>query len=70
MQPKEKPTPAFDLKVFLTKTHGRTKRADYAENALIFSQGDPADAVSIAAKNGAILAGEKEPWCGLRNGLL
>jgi hypothetical protein len=26
--------------------------------------------VSIAAKNGAILAGEKEPWCGLRNGLL
>jgi hypothetical protein len=26
--------------------------------------------LSIAAKNGAILAGEKEPWCGLRNGLL
>jgi len=26
--------------------------------------------VSIAAKNGAILAGEKEPWCGLRDGLL
>jgi hypothetical protein len=26
--------------------------------------------VSIAAKNEAILAGEKEPWCGLRDGLL
>jgi hypothetical protein len=26
--------------------------------------------MSIAAKNGAILAGEKEPWCGLRDGLL
>ena len=26
--------------------------------------------LSIAAKNGAILVGEKEPWCGLRNGLL
>jgi hypothetical protein len=27
-------------------------------------------AMSIAAKNGAILAGEKEPWCGLRDGLV
>ena len=45
MKPKEKPTPAFNLKVFLTKAHGKTKRADYAENAVIFSQGDPADAV-------------------------
>jgi uncharacterized protein YecE (DUF72 family) len=27
-------------------------------------------ALSIAAKNEAILAGEKEPWCGLRDGLL
>jgi hypothetical protein len=29
-----------------------------------------AEGVSIAAKNEAILAGEKEPWCGLRDGLL
>jgi hypothetical protein len=28
------------------------------------------DYLSIAAKNEAILAGEKEPWCGLRDGLL
>ncbi len=26
--------------------------------------------MSIAAKSGAILAGEREPWCGLRDGLL
>ena len=45
MKPKEKPTPAFNLKGFLTKTHGKTKRSDYAEGAVIFSQGDPADAV-------------------------
>ena len=30
---------------------------------------EPGD-VSIAAKDGAILAGEKEPGCGLRDGLL
>jgi hypothetical protein len=29
-----------------------------------------AGCLSIAAKNEAILAGEKEPWCGLRDGLL
>ena len=35
----------FDLKEFLTKTHGRRKREEFAENASIFCQGDPADAV-------------------------
>ena len=45
MQPKGESKRAFDLKVFLTKGYGRRKRAEYGENALIFSQGDPADAV-------------------------
>ena len=43
MKVKEKVKPAFDLKVFLTK--GRRKLADYGENAVIFSQGDAADAL-------------------------
>ena len=45
MKAKEKVKPAFDLKVFLTKANGRRTMADHAENAVIFSQGDPADAV-------------------------
>src|SRR5208283_5236643 len=45
MKPKGKPRPAFDLKVFLSKTNGGRTKADYDENRVIFSQGDPADAI-------------------------
>ena len=45
MKSKEKQRPAFNLRDFLTKTHGRSAMADYADNAVIFSQGDPADAI-------------------------
>jgi len=45
MQAKEKAKPAFDLKVFLTRGSGRRKMAPYAEDAVIFTQGDPADAI-------------------------
>jgi CRP/FNR family transcriptional regulator, cyclic AMP receptor protein len=45
MKPKETPATPFDLKVFLTKTHGKRKRADYAENTSIYAQGDAADAI-------------------------
>ena len=34
------------------------------------SNARPSRRLSMAAKNGAILAGGKEPWCGLRNGLV
>jgi len=42
---KEKPKPAFDVKVFLSKANGGRTVADYGENALIFAQGDPAEAI-------------------------
>jgi CRP-like cAMP-binding protein len=48
MKPKGKPKPAFDLKDFLSKANGggtKADKADYDENRVIFSQGDPADAV-------------------------
>jgi CRP-like cAMP-binding protein len=45
MKPKRKPKPAFDLKVFLSKANGGRTMADYDENQVIFSQGDPADAI-------------------------
>ena len=45
MNAKEKVKPAFDLKAFLNQTRGGRKRAEYVENDVIFSQGDPADAV-------------------------
>ena len=45
MKAKERPKPAFDLKMFLSKTQGARTRADHDENGVIFSQGDPADAV-------------------------
>jgi CRP/FNR family cyclic AMP-dependent transcriptional regulator len=45
MKAKEKVKPAFDLKVFLSKTNGDRTTADHDENGVIFSQGDPADAV-------------------------
>jgi len=45
MQTKGEPKAAFDLKVFLTTGSGRRKMAPYRENAVIFTQGDPADAI-------------------------
>src|ERR1051325_4650100 len=45
MKAKGKPKPAFDLKTFLNKTNGGSERADHNESNVIFSQGDPADAV-------------------------
>ncbi|MGP8243025.1 MAG: Crp/Fnr family transcriptional regulator [Bryobacteraceae bacterium] len=45
MKPKGKPKPAFDLKVFLSKANGGRTRADYDANRVVFSQGDPADAI-------------------------
>jgi CRP-like cAMP-binding protein len=45
MKAKGKPKAAFDLKVFLSKTNGGRTKADYGENQVIFSQGDPAEAI-------------------------
>jgi CRP/FNR family cyclic AMP-dependent transcriptional regulator len=44
MKVKPNPKPAFDPNLFLTKAT-RRMMADYGENGVIFSQGDPADAV-------------------------
>lgn len=43
--PKKKAEAAFDVKVFLGKTNGGRRMADHAANGVIFSQGDPANAV-------------------------
>jgi CRP/FNR family cyclic AMP-dependent transcriptional regulator len=45
MKPKGKPKLDFDLKTFLTKTSGGRTRANHDQNGVIFSQGDPSDAV-------------------------
>jgi CRP/FNR family transcriptional regulator, cyclic AMP receptor protein len=45
MKPRENSKPAFDLKNFLTKAHGKRKREDFDENTSIFCQGEPADAI-------------------------
>ena len=50
MKPKKKTRGAFDLKVFLAEANGGRTIADYAENRVIFSQGDPADAVFYLQK--------------------
>ena len=42
---KENPTPTFDLKSFLSRTNGRRTKGEYDENQVIFSQGDPAEAI-------------------------
>ena len=43
--PKRTQKPAFDVKVFLSKANGGTTNVDCSENGVIFSQGDPADAI-------------------------
>ncbi len=45
MKPKGKPKPVFDLNVFLSKANGGRTRVNFDENQVIFSQGDPADAI-------------------------
>ena len=45
-----KPKVAFDVKVFLAKANGGRTIVDYGENAVIFSQGDPADAIFYIQK--------------------
>ena len=50
MKPKGKPKAAFDLRVFLSKTNGGRTVAEYDEGRLIFSQGDPADAIFYIQK--------------------
>jgi CRP/FNR family cyclic AMP-dependent transcriptional regulator len=50
MKANGKPKPAFDLKVFLTKANRGRTMADHDGNGVIFSQGDPADAVFYILK--------------------
>src|ERR1043166_8369765 len=45
MKAKGRPKPAFDLKTFLSQTNSGRTRSDHEENGVIFSQGDPADAL-------------------------
>jgi CRP-like cAMP-binding protein len=45
MKAQERVKSAFDLRAFLADGSGRRKRTEYAQNALIFSQGDPANAI-------------------------
>jgi CRP/FNR family transcriptional regulator, cyclic AMP receptor protein len=45
MKAKEKPEPAFDPRVFLSKANGGRTTADHGKNGVIFSQGAPADAI-------------------------
>ncbi len=45
MKPKGKTKPAFDLKLFLAKGHDGQTVAEFAENGVIFTQGDAADAI-------------------------
>jgi CRP-like cAMP-binding protein len=50
MQPKNKPKPSFDVKIFLTKVgRGRTLM-DFPDGQAVFSQGDSADAVYYIQK--------------------
>jgi CRP-like cAMP-binding protein len=50
MKAKRNAKAAFDLKSFLTKTDRRRTAVYYAEKGVIFSQGDPADAVFYILK--------------------
>jgi CRP/FNR family cyclic AMP-dependent transcriptional regulator len=48
--PKNKPKALFDVKVFLTKANGGKTINAYRDNASIFVQGDPADAIFYIQK--------------------
>src|SRR5688572_19447162 len=45
MKPKGKAKPAFDVNVFLTSTNGGGSISDHGDKGVIYSQGDPANAV-------------------------
>src|SRR5512132_3854906 len=47
---KRKPKPAFDVKGFLSKANGGRTTVEGTENGVIFSQGDPANAVFYIQK--------------------
>jgi len=49
-QSKRKPKPAFDVKDFLSKANGGRRKVDCSENAVVFSQGDLADAIFYIQK--------------------
>src|SRR5580692_10463904 len=48
--PKSKPKAPFDVKAFLTKANGGKTVVSYRNNASIFVQGDPADAMFYIQK--------------------
>jgi CRP/FNR family transcriptional regulator, cyclic AMP receptor protein len=48
--PKRKQKPAFDVKDFLSKANGGRTNVDCSENGVIFSQGDPANAIFYIQK--------------------
>jgi CRP/FNR family transcriptional regulator, cyclic AMP receptor protein len=50
MKPKGKLKPAFNVKNFLTKANGGKTVAAYNENQVIFTQGEPADAIFYIQK--------------------
>src|SRR6185436_1152432 len=50
MKLKGKPKPAFDVNVFLVKANGGRTNVDCGENGVIFSQGDPANALFYIQK--------------------
>jgi len=50
MQPKEKPAPPFDPKIFLAKVGAGRKIMDYRQGEVVFSQGDRADAIFYVQK--------------------
>ncbi|MGD0870501.1 MAG: Crp/Fnr family transcriptional regulator [Bryobacteraceae bacterium] len=45
VQPKEGPKPPFDPKIFLAKVGAGRNIMDYRKGQVVFSQGDPADAI-------------------------
>jgi CRP-like cAMP-binding protein len=47
---KKKPKPAFDVRTFLSKANGGRTNVDCSENGVIFSQGDPANALFYIQK--------------------
>jgi len=48
--PKRKQKLAFDVKVFLSEANGGRRNVDWSENGVIFSQGDPANALFYIQK--------------------
>ena len=55
----------FDLKMFLVRVGGGKTRAEFRERQIIFSQGDPADAVFYIGVVGNDMEGALRPPCGV-----